>query len=147
MPAWPGGPCPACGEEMPAKLIHCQSCRALLNPELESDSVEVPVFIPLREVAAMIDVPHNGYYIGCPICDRELRINKKYTGKTVQCKHCTGQFPFDVSSGKIRVSAYYSSCPHCGEELRAAPKYVGERVACKHCNGQIRLMVEDLSAK
>lgn len=24
---WPGGPCPQCGDDMPAKVIHCQTCR------------------------------------------------------------------------------------------------------------------------
>ena len=38
MPAWPGGPCPNCGEDMPPNMVHCRECRTLLNPELERDS-------------------------------------------------------------------------------------------------------------
>ena len=139
MPAWPGGACPECGEFMPEKLIHCQSCRALLNPELESDSVEIPEFIPLREIATMVEVELSGYYIGCPACDRELRINRKYVDRDVQCKHCSGQFPFKMSDSRIRIVAFYAECPHCAEELRANTKYLGARVACKHCSGKILL--------
>lgn len=137
MPNWPGGECPGCGELMPANLIHCQVCRALLNPELESDSVEIPAFIPLREIETMSTVELTGYYIGCPACDRELRIHRKYVGQTVACKHCNGQFPFEIADQQIRVAAFYSACPHCSEELRAHTKYLGARVACKHCEGKI----------
>lgn len=125
---------------MPPKLIHCQVCRALLNPELESDSVEVPAFVPLREISAMVDVELRGYYVLCPICGRELRINRKYAGKPVACKHCNGRFTLDIEGPEVEVRAFYASCPHCQAELRAAPKYLGERVACKHCNGQIQFV-------
>jgi hypothetical protein len=140
MPAWSGGPCPKCGEEMPEKLIHCQSCRALLNTDLESDSVEIPEFIPLREIETMQDVELVGYYIGCPSCKLELRIHRKYLGQEVACKHCSGQFPFEFADSRIGVAAFYTTCPHCSEELRANPKYLGARVACKHCGGKIQLV-------
>ena len=39
--AWQGGPCHQCGDDMPANLVHCQTCRALLNSELTEDSVEI----------------------------------------------------------------------------------------------------------
>ncbi|MCH8828198.1 MAG: hypothetical protein IID45_01335 [Planctomycetes bacterium] len=140
MPAWPGGGCPQCGEFMPEKLIHCQNCRALLNSDLESDSVEIPEFIPLKEIATMVDVELNGYYIGCPICQKELRIHRKYVGKEVQCKHCAGQFPFVLTDSRIRTVAFYAQCPHCSKELRAQTKYLGAKVACKHCSGKIQLI-------
>ncbi len=52
MPAWPGGACPDCGDHMPANLITCQTCRALLNSELKVSFVDIPEFIPLQEVSA-----------------------------------------------------------------------------------------------
>jgi len=140
MTAWPGGPCPGCGEEMPAKLVHCQVCRTLLNPELESDSVEIPAFIPLREISAMVEIEIRGYYIACPACQRELRINKKYAGSQVQCKHCAGTFSLELSRPDVQLIAVYAQCPHCEQELRAAPKYVGHKVACKHCSGKIHFV-------
>jgi len=140
MPAWPGGPCPSCGEEMPPQLVHCQLCRALLNPELESDSVEIPAFIPLQEISAMVEIELKGYYVNCPHCRDELRINRKYVGKNVQCKHCSGTFLLDVSGDGVTVKAFFAPCPHCNDELRAAPKYMGEKVACKHCGGKIHFV-------
>ncbi|GAB4135222.1 MAG: hypothetical protein Tsb009_01290 [Planctomycetaceae bacterium] len=140
MPAWTGGPCPQCGEEMPEMLIHCQSCRALLNPELESDSVEIPAFIPLPEIELMKNAQLIGFYIACPDCQRELRIHHKYVGQKVACKHCAGQFPLELADPRISVVAFYTACPHCTEELRANPKYLGARVACKHCDGKIQLV-------
>ena len=125
---------------MPAMLVHCQMCRALLNPELESDSVEIPAFIPLREITPMAEVEHNGYYVACPICKQELRINKKYVGKQVQCKHCSGQFALDLGRSEVQLVAFYAQCPHCEQELRAAGKYMGEKVACKHCSGSIHFV-------
>ena len=140
MPAWTGGACPQCGEYMPEKLVHCQNCRTLLNPDLEPDSVEVPAFIPLQEIATMVEVELAGYYVGCPKCDRELRISSKYEGERVQCKFCTGQFVLDTNSPKVKINAFYTSCPHCSDELRAAMKYVGTKAACKHCGGKIHIV-------
>lgn len=140
MPAWPGGPCPTCGEDMPENLIHCYNCRALLNNDLESDSVEIPRFIPLQEIAVMLDVAPAGYYIACPRCDKELRVSRKYVGEKVLCKHCSGSFSLDISHGKVDVLAYYAPCPACSQELRASKKYLGQKVACKHCTGQLRFV-------
>lgn len=124
---------------MPANLVHCQCCRALLNDELKSDSVVIPEFIPLPEISTMMEATLTGYYVDCPACHRELRIHRKYVGEDVRCKHCAGPFPFDLANSKIRVSAFYSKCPHCAEELRANTKYLGARVACKSCDGKIHL--------
>lgn len=144
MPAWPGGACPECGEMMPEKLIHCQSCRALLNPDLNAARVPVPAFQPLREIHAMIEVEPSGYYIGCPNCRDELRINRKYLRRKVLCKHCHAPFVMDVSSDVLDQRGFYATCPYCNEELRAAAKYMGEKVACKHCNGQIHFVGKTL---
>jgi len=139
MPAWPGGPCPECGEEMPAQLIHCMSCRALLNTDLEQDSVEIPAFVPLQEISCIIDLEPEGYYVGCPHCQRELRIHRKYEGKTVSCKKCNGTFPLDLNAPGVELKAYYGDCPHCSERLRIGLKYRGMKVACKQCAGKIQL--------
>jgi DNA-directed RNA polymerase subunit RPC12/RpoP len=143
MPAWPGGPCPNCGEVMPENLVHCRTCRTLLNSDLESDSVEIPQFIPLQEIASMVEVELSGYYVGCPHCRRELRVSGKYIDEKVQCKFCDSQFAMDFSNPALKMLAFYSTCPHCKEELRAAPKYMGMKVACKHCGGKIHFVDRD----
>lgn len=140
MPAWNGGPCPDCGEYMPENLVHCQRCRALLNPDLKEDSVEIPEFMPLREIATMIEVELHGYYVGCPICRRELRINRKYLRQQVQCKHCAGRFVLDFSAPNVEMAAFFAECAHCKQEVRANRKYLGAHVACKHCGGRIHLV-------
>ncbi len=140
MPAWPGGECPNCGEYMPVNLIHCQSCRTLLNEELERDSVEIPEFIPLQEIENMIEVELAGYYVGCPECKRELRVNSKYVDQNVECRFCKSKFTLNISSPKINTRAFYATCPHCNDELRASPKYLGARVACKQCGGKIQFV-------
>jgi hypothetical protein len=138
MPAWPGGPCPTCGDDMPANVIHCRTCRALLNPELERDSVEIPQFVPLPEVDSMADVAVEGYYIDCPKCRRELKISAKYENERVLCKYCSGDFRLDLAHPSLKNYQVYSKCPHCQEQLRIAPKYVGQLVACRFCNGKLR---------
>jgi hypothetical protein len=140
MPAWPGGPCPECGDEMPANLIRCASCRALLNQELSPREILAPEFVPLTEVEAVIDTPIVGYFVACPRCQKELRINGRYVGQQVACKFCNGQFPLQLDPPTVQVSAFYTECPHCKKELRAARKYTGAKVACKFCNGAIRFM-------
>jgi predicted RNA-binding Zn-ribbon protein involved in translation (DUF1610 family) len=140
MPTWPGGPCPNCGEVMPENVVHCQTCRTLLNTDLESDSVEIPQFIPLQEIASMVEVELSGYYVACPHCKRELRVSSKYVDEKVQCKFCDAQFAMDFSNPALKMLAFYSTCPHCKEELRAAPKYMGMKVACKHCGGKIHFV-------
>ncbi|MCA9041324.1 MAG: zinc ribbon domain-containing protein [Planctomycetaceae bacterium] len=139
MPAWPGGPCPNCGEDMPENLIHCQTCRALLNAELQFDSVEVPEFIPLAELESMVDASLEGYFVVCPECQQELRINRKYLGKKVQCKLCESPFVLKLDNGKVQSKAFFAKCPNCKNELRASHKYIGEKVACKFCGGKLQL--------
>ncbi len=139
MPAWPGGPCPECGDDMPAKLVRCATCRALLNPELTPGRIEPPEFIMLPEVATVIDASPAGFFVQCPHCQDELRIAAKYVGQHVACKSCQGPFQFLLESPSIRITACYTKCPHCDRELRVAPKYRGMNVACKFCDGGIHL--------
>ena len=109
----------------------------MLNSELEHDSVEIPVFIPLQEIDSMSEVKARGHYIQCPTCVKELRINGKYIGQKVQCKFCAGSFEYKRDG--VKAVAVYSACPHCQAEIRAARKYLGMKVACKHCNGKLTL--------
>jgi DnaJ-class molecular chaperone len=127
---------------MPLNLVHCQFCRALLNPDLKSDSVEIPEFVPLREIASMIDIDIRGFYLDCPHCQRELRINRKYVGQTVQCKFCAGGFSLDINRPITKATAFYTTCPYCEDELRAAMKYAGAKVSCKRCSGKIHILSE-----
>lgn len=139
MPAWPGGLCPQCGQDMPANLVHCQFCRALLNSDLYRSDVEIPAFFELQEVDNLMDAEVAGYFVLCPHCERELRINKKYSGSGVACKFCSGQFKLDVSDPKVKVKAFFMPCPHCTKELRVAPKYLGKNVSCKLCSGHCHI--------
>jgi hypothetical protein len=139
MPAWPGGACPECGEDVPALVVHCRNCRRLLNDDLDEDTVVEPAFVPLKEIAAVATVEPRGVYDECPACGRELRINRKYGGSVVRCKHCDASFTMSRQVGPVpgRV-AYYADCPHCDRELRIGVKYLGQQVACKFCRGQLR---------
>jgi uncharacterized protein (DUF983 family) len=139
MPPWPGGPCPECGEEMPERVIHCRNCRTLLNTDLEPDSVEIPMFVPLQEIESVAELPIRGFYVLCPHCTRELRVNRKFTGKDVTCKQCGGEFVLDLSGSppRIRKVGIYVYCPHCSERLRMSTKYIGVKVACKACTGRL----------
>ena len=138
MPPWPGGPCPVCGEDMPERMIHCRNCRAMLNTDLESDSIEIPKFVPLQEITSYITLPVRGYFIVCPSCQRELRINSKYSGKKVSCKHCNASFRFNPDvEVQGELPQVYVNCPHCEERLRVARKYLGAKVACKGCKGEL----------
>jgi hypothetical protein len=134
--AWPGGPCPQCGDNMPPRVVHCQSCRALLNSELSEDSIEIPPFFPLPELAVIASVAPRGHYVACPGCRQELRIHAKYKGMKVQCKHCDQPFNYDRT---VSVSAAYMPCVHCSQEIRASVKYLGHKVVCKHCSGHLQL--------
>ncbi len=137
--AWPGGSCPQCGDQMPARIVHCRSCRALLNSELSEDSIEIPQFVPLPELAVIAAASPKGHYVSCPGCHQELRIHAKYRNMKVQCKHCNIPFTY---SPTVVINAFYAQCPHCQEELRASMKYVGHKVVCKHCAGHIQLLPE-----
>lgn len=125
---------------MPENLIHCFNCRTLLNSDLESDSVEIPKFIPLQEISVMVDVPPAGYFVGCPHCDKELRIKRKYVGENVLCKHCDGSFVLDFRRPNVAMLAFFAPCPACGQELRASSKYFGKKVVCKHCGGHLNFV-------
>lgn len=88
----------------------------------------------------MIELAPRGYFLQCPECTRELRINGKYIGQMVSCKHCEGRFQFSIDSPTIEVEAFYADCPHCKKELRMSRRYQGEKVACKFCGGKIQLI-------
>ena len=139
MAAWPGGACPECGEEMPANLIRCATCRALLNDDLKLRQISAPEFAPLKEIEIMIEATPKGYYVTCPDCQKELRIHGKYAGRNVACRFCNSQFQFRMEPPASAVVAFYLDCPHCSRELKAAAKYLGAKVACKHCDGGIHL--------
>jgi DNA-directed RNA polymerase subunit RPC12/RpoP len=125
---------------MPANVVHCQTCRALLNPDLDPDTVEIPQFVPLQEIEALVEVQPAGFYLNCPACGDELRIARKYVGENVACKHCGKPFRCDVGPGGKSAKWFYAPCPECGAELRVGTKYIGEKVACKHCNGKIHFV-------
>lgn len=142
MPAWPGGPCPQCGEEMPLNMISCRNCRCLLNQDLRRDSVEIPTFIPLPELEAVSDLQPTGYYVPCPACQRDLKIAKKYAGERVSCKHCSSVFRLDLTQPQFAEVDVFSLCPHCAQSLRFAKKYVGTKVACRFCNGKLKITAD-----
>lgn len=121
---------------MPANVVHCISCRALLNSVLSEDTVEIPEFVPLPEIQEMKSAKARGHYIRCSGCGEELRINGKYLGANVQCRHCDHAFAYESTADRL---AMYCHCPHCSEELRASMKYVGQAVACRFCDGPIQL--------
>ena len=124
---------------MPERIIHCRNCRTLLNSDLESDSVEIPEFVPLQEIENVVELTLRGYYVHCPHCSRELRVNRKFIGKKVTCKQCTGHFVLDFTDGpkKVEKVGIYVYCPHCSERLRMSTKYLGVKVACKSCSGRL----------
>lgn len=134
--AWKGGPCPECGEDVPANVVHCIKCRKLLNSELKEDSVEIPAYVPLPELEEMKNAKARGHYVRCSGCGEELRINSKYVGATVQCRHCNHTFNYN---DEVEQIAMYTNCPHCSDEIRASMKYSGQQVACRLCKGAIQL--------
>ena len=134
--AWQGGPCPVCGEDMPANVVHCIKCRHLLNSALSDESVEIPKFKPLPEIVEMKLARTRGHYVRCSGCSEELRINAKYFGAHVQCRHCDKAFSYNKDVPRI---ALYTKCPHCSEEIRASIKYAGQQVACRFCRGPLEL--------
>jgi predicted nucleic acid-binding Zn ribbon protein len=125
---------------MPANLVHCQTCRTLLNHELSEDSIETPEFVPLRELNDDPIAVVRGHYIECPGCSAELRVHQKYAGIAVQCRHCKHPFTYNE---QVTQKAIFTPCPHCSEELRASVKYLGQKVACRFCNGAIQLRGQD----
>ncbi|MEZ6050513.1 MAG: hypothetical protein R3C02_03855 [Planctomycetaceae bacterium] len=125
---------------MPRLLIHCRRCGALLNTDLQSKPIPPPEFVRLEEIESMIDVHPIGYYVGCPHCQKELRIHGKYVGERVQCKFCFKPFQLDLDGGDLNRIAFYTDCPHCRQQIRAADKYMGANVACKFCNGAMHFV-------
>ena len=127
---------------MPPRVIHCQTCRALLNSELSEDSIEIPAFFALPELPTLPTASPRGHYVFCPGCRQELRIHAKYRGMRVQCKHCDQPFLYDAG---VTVLAAYMPCVHCQQEIRAGLKYLGHKVVCRHCGGHLELSTEPVT--
>lgn len=142
MAAWTGGPCPDCGEDVPANMLRCMTCRAWLNPDLKRPEPPVPRFFPLPEVEARDGAPPApaaGHYVVCPACTRELRVGDRYVSQAVNCRFCDERFELSFGEDGLRRLGVFVQCPHCGDELRAAEKYLGREVICKHCDGRLLL--------
>ncbi|QDT39561.1 hypothetical protein [Stratiformator vulcanicus] len=138
MPAWPGGACPECGEDMPARMVRCRNCRAMLNTDLDCDTVEIPAFVPLKEIKEHAEVAARGIYHECESCHRELRVNGRYVGTKIACKLCGAKVDLRKPPSEFRVG--YVHCPHCEKTLRINFKYVGQVVACRFCEQKIELL-------
>lgn len=145
MPAWPGGPCPKCGVDVPAMMVRCRDCRVMLNTDLEEDTVEVPTFEPLKELDEYADAPCRGLYIECGGCRKELRINRKYLGTSARCKLCNSSLDLTKDEPDGMIGGYLD-CPLCDQELKVASKYFGRTVACRFCEGRIRPRKPERSA-
>lgn len=126
MAAWPGGPCPNCAEDMPARLVRC---RALLNDDLQPAHIEIPEFQPLQELESFIELPPRGFYVSCPQCDRSSRSIESTTRS--------------VRDSRIATLGFYFNCPYCHKRLRMSPMDVGMNVGCIHCRETIRLIDEE----
>ena len=94
----------------------------------------------MMELDCKVEMPPRGMFLDCPNCQQELRINKKYVGQQVSCKHCEGTLMLDLARVTNTVRAYYGDCPHCQKELRIGKKYTGVDVVCKFCGGKIKLV-------
>lgn len=145
MPAWPGGPCPQCGVDVPAMMIRCTDCRALLNTDLALTDVKVPAFVPLPEVGeqpAPVATPR-GFYTPCNACGRPQRLNARYAGSIVRCKNCDSMVatPSKLEAEEIdlRLLGLYAECPHCRERMTFSPERLGRTVTCRSCDGAVRL--------
>ena len=121
-------------------MIHCRTCRTLLNQDLEKDSVEIPPFVPLQEVDSLVEITPVGLFVDCSNCHQELKINRKYLGQRVQCKFCSADFRLDPQSPSVTEADSYAQCPHCEETLRFARKYIGFKVACRFCQGKVHIL-------
>lgn len=135
MTAWPGGPCPKCGKEMPANVVRCRECQEILNTSLRAPAaVPPPEYKPLPELTTCPKARIVGMYLACPVCDRRLRIGNQFRDKQVRCNFCNAGFLLDLNQPVIEIEAYYVNCPHCEKELKASEKYLGQKVECKFCS-------------
>ena len=136
MAVWTGGPCPGCGEDVPAKVLRCPSCRTLLDPELSHHEFRPPEFAALPELDAARHVRPKAELTRCPTCDQALRVALKYAGVAVACKKCGGTLTPGADDARV---SWLADCPHCHRELRVAAKYAGAAVGCKFCGGELRV--------
>lgn len=137
MSAWPGGPCPDCGDDMPANLVRCATCRALLNPELKPADIMPYQPVRLQEVDSFVEADLVGYFVGCPRCRRKLRVHGKYDGQKVACRFCNATFLFALSRDDLTWLGAWCTCPHCDRELRTDLTAPDHRVTCRYCDGQL----------
>lgn len=103
-------------------------------------SVEIPAFVPLKELEAVVEIAPKGVFVNCPKCSQELKIARKYLGERVQCKFCQSAIRLDPTNPKVCSADVYSQCSHCEEQLRFARKYVGVKVACRFCGGRLTVL-------
>lgn len=94
----------------------------------------------MRELDCKVEMSPRGVYLACPHCQQDLRINTRYAGQMVSCKHCSGRFLIDLSNPTMVTKAYYGDCPHCNKEIRIGKKYVNVEVVCKFCDGKLKLI-------
>ncbi|MEM1062653.1 MAG: hypothetical protein AAF532_11785 [Planctomycetota bacterium] len=145
MAAWPGGPCPSCGNDVPPSMIRCCECRTLLNSDLEISDVKIPEYVPLPETDAdpARTVTVRGFYSSCDSCGHTHRLRARYAGKRVRCKHCDAMMrtPADLSGTSQdgpKLAALYAACPDCDRPIDFAAVDVGATVFCQSCGTPVR---------
>jgi len=83
-----------------------------------------------------------GYFVPCPHCGEEQKIDKHLLGDDTRCDDCRREF--HVRADLLQSATYlFVDCPHCRREIRFARKYLAKPVACNFCDGvlQIRMYV------
>jgi hypothetical protein len=106
----------------------------------------VPAFVPLPVIESVIELNFEGYFVPCPGCQKELRINRKYVGQHVSCKHCQTSFCFDLTNPALKNLSVFADCPHCEKSMRFAPKYLGLKAACRFCDGHLKILPAENSS-
>ncbi|MDA1015218.1 MAG: STAS domain-containing protein, partial [Planctomycetota bacterium] len=137
MPAWPGGPCPKCGVDMPENQIRCSDCRTLLNTDLQVKEIAAASFSPLGELQSVAEFAPRSFSLNCPSCDGRIRLPASSRRRDVCCELCQHEFRFELTH--VRFTEITGNCPHCRVAQSISPNDLGETVACDKCGGRISL--------
>lgn len=88
--------------------------------------------------AEVFPVALGGYFVGCPSCGAEHRIDKHDLGIRVTCQDCLAKHT--VSAEMLHDAPHiYAECPQCEGDLRLLHEDLRKVLTCEHCDAAIEV--------
>lgn len=112
-----------------------------LNRMLHCNDIEIGSWVAADDNVAgdqIVAVSLGGYFVDCPSCGTEHRVDKHDLGIRLTCDDC--QARHNVSAEMLRDATHvYAECSECHNELRIPHADLRTVLTCDHCEANLEI--------